>query len=52
MGVLTDIPCNKVITDKSKFVINPALAPCQSRKAGRLLNFIWMEPVLRQEVAM
>lgn len=24
MGVLTDIPCNKVITDKSKFVINPA----------------------------
>lgn len=24
MGVLTDIPYNKVITDKSKFVINPA----------------------------
>lgn len=24
MGVLTDIPCNKVITDKSKFAINPA----------------------------
>lgn len=24
MGVLTDIPCNKVITDKSKFVINPS----------------------------
>lgn len=24
MGVLTDIPCNKVTTDKSKFVINPA----------------------------
>ena len=24
MGVMTDIPCNKVITDKSKFVINPA----------------------------
>lgn len=24
MGVLTDIPCNKVITDKSKFVVNPA----------------------------
>ena len=24
MGVLTDIPCNKVITDKTKFVINPA----------------------------
>ena len=24
MGVLTDIPCNKVITDNSKFVINPA----------------------------
>ena len=24
MGVLTDIPCNKIITDKSKFVINPA----------------------------
>ena len=24
MGVLTDIPRNKVITDKSKFVINPA----------------------------
>ena len=24
MGVLTDILCNKVITDKSKFVINPA----------------------------
>lgn len=24
MGVLTDIPCNKIITNKSKFVINPA----------------------------
>ena len=24
MGVLTDVPCNKVITNKSKFVINPA----------------------------
>ena len=24
MGVLTDIPCNKVITNKSKFLVNPA----------------------------
>lgn len=24
MGILTDIPCNKVITNKSKFLVNPA----------------------------